>query len=240
MKCPSRRSGVVMQTSGFFAGPQGCYTVPVFKRVPEDNPIHWWHSYTFILAPNDFRFPYANQSVWRGPFRLPTLTFRGGVNGSEPFHWDRIESWTPSHNFGYWSDGTSNQIMLGEKFIPSWALNSGGAANAPSWDPHGSWDAGFQSVWPDQGAYSATRIVSAFPGNPPIARGPNDPTVPPNTSAQSWETEFGTRYPFGSSHPGIANFTLGDGSVRSVSVSVAQRIIVSMVDVRSGESVSLP
>ena len=45
---------------------------------------------------------------------------------------------------------------------------------------------------------------------------------------------------FGSWHPGVCNFVLGDGAVRSVSVTVSLQVLSAYALVDDGESVSLP
>ncbi|MDR0335521.1 MAG: DUF1559 domain-containing protein [Planctomycetaceae bacterium] len=45
---------------------------------------------------------------------------------------------------------------------------------------------------------------------------------------------------FGSAHSGICNFLIGDGSVRSVSVTTPATLMRDLSDVQDGKSVSLP
>ncbi|MDR1141979.1 MAG: DUF1559 domain-containing protein [Planctomycetaceae bacterium] len=47
-------------------------------------------------------------------------------------------------------------------------------------------------------------------------------------------------YGFGSPHPGICNFALGDGSVRGIINTVSVDILVALTDVSDGKAVSLP
>jgi hypothetical protein len=47
-------------------------------------------------------------------------------------------------------------------------------------------------------------------------------------------------YGFGGIHPGICQFAMGDGSVRSISNSVNQQLLVWLTHVSDGNSVSLP
>jgi hypothetical protein len=42
---------------------------------------------------------------------------------------------------------------------------------------------------------------------------------------------------FGVPHPGICNFLIGDGSVRSISVTVTDEVIVPLGDVSDGKVV---
>ena len=250
IKCPSRRSGVQMQVwssptaVSYFAGPRGDYAAILFKREPPSDPKAFFDHFCYLVPSSSDKAPYATPSLFRGPFRLPSLTFREGsshTNGTQVWDYDKIESWTVKDSFALWRDGTSNQVIFGEKFIPIWAMGSGPSA-APAWDSdgHGSWDCSYIQVWTDTASFGAVRFMSPREGYPPIARSANDPLVPVNTAAYTWEAEFGERYPFGSSHPGVCNFALGDGAIRSVSASTAQKVLVTLADTVSGEAVSLP
>jgi len=47
-------------------------------------------------------------------------------------------------------------------------------------------------------------------------------------------------YGFGSSHPGVCQFAIGDGAVRSVPVMTAHNILVALATVNDGQAVTLP
>ena len=238
MKCPSRRSGVQILTSGYFAGPRGDYAAVVTKREPS-SPGGTPHLYCIISTEGAARL-----EMFRGPFRLPVLTFSGAVRGGGPplgglvadganeFDYDKITSWMPQHQMSLWQDGTSNQIIFGEKFIPSWAVG----IETTSWDGAATWDQTYLTNWPNDGVFGMSRFVQDVPGYPPIARSPDDPGVTPETPA----TSYWGRYAFGSNHPMTCNFALGDGSVRAVSVTILPKIIADMSDVCDGNTVSLP
>jgi len=243
MKCPSRRGGVQMQnTLAATAGPRGDYCVPIFKREPLNSPVDWFHDYCVQLTNTAHsRYNISGSHLFRDPFRLPALTFRDGVDSANGNNYHQITNWEPQHTFSRWEDGTSNQIMIGEKFIPSWGLGLG-ISPAFSWEGSGgSWDSTYISTWSSGGLYGYARFVNALPGWPPIARSPDDPAVPVNTHPHlAAGTNWGSRFPFGSHHPGVCYFALGDGSVRAVSVNVLQETIVNMIDVMDGTPITLP
>jgi hypothetical protein len=138
-----------------------------------------------------------------------------------------------------WQDGTTNQLIFGEKHIPTWALGQGVSAT-PSWDGMSSWDNSYLFTWPGEFAFGCTRLVVTMPNNAPwpvIARSAAEPAIPVNTNAA---TMGWGQYGFGSNHPGTVNFALGDGSIRGVSVTVLPSLIVDLSDVNDGNSVSLP
>ena len=47
-------------------------------------------------------------------------------------------------------------------------------------------------------------------------------------------------YAFGSYHPGVCNFTLGDGSVQAFSVTTDPQLLVYLTVVNDGHSVAVP
>ena len=231
MKCPSRRSGVQILTSNTgnaaSAGPRGDYAIVVTKRlVDAGHPFDWWHQCCILSTVGDF----CRQEAFRGPFRLPTLTFSGGVDGSNPMHYANVTNWEVKDQMSRWQDGSSNQILIGEKFIPSWALDSTGAIS--------SWDNSYLSQWTNECLFGSARFIEDTPGIPPIARSPNDSTILEGTTPTSYSPNNWGKCGFGSHHPGICNFVLGDGSVQSFSVTILPTTLMNLADVRDGNPVS--
>jgi len=135
---------------------------------------------------------------------------------------------------GYWRDGTSNQIIFGEKHIPQRFLNVCHTAADPN-------QHGLESNWMKSGdcsylgAEDGCREMSAarvMHETHRLATGPRDYE----------STEFGVvlMYGFGSYHPGVCQFAVGDGSVRAVSNTTPMQILVWLTDVADGNSVSFP
>jgi hypothetical protein len=134
-----------------------------------------------------------------------------------------------------WQDGTSNQIIFGEKHIPSWALEQ-------DTQPQSTWDIQYMfGMWSWLNSGYA-RAAMHWEGNnyQPIARSPKDSGVPQNAHIENGDTWYGMSYGFGSHHPGTVNFALGDGSIRGVSVTVAPRLVANLADVSDGNAVTLP
>ena len=237
MKCPSRRSGIQMQTTGNCAGPRGDYAAVVLKRASalSSNPYDYYQEYCIMGT----RPGTSTPDLFRGPFRLPALKFSDGADGSIWQHYANLTSWLPQHNMSLWADGTSNQIIFGEKFIPGWGLGLG-ETPAFSWDGDGSWDAGYLSTLNNCALLGSVRFVNYVSGNPPIARSPDDSWITECTPGFDAANNYGTKLPFGSHHPKVCNFAIGDGAVRSVISSVPQEIIVGMCDTIDGEVIDLP
>ena len=244
MKCPSRRSGIQMFEDGHAAaGPTGDYVTIVTKRQPVNSAFDYWHDVCIVgSAPRAVGF-FATQGDFRGPFRLGSITFRRNaqgetVSGNDAMHYGSLDSWSPGDTTARWSDGTSNQFMFAEKHVPSWVPTgivtvAGGARE---------WDTSYLMAWWGTEIFGPARFVwrgTQDNPQPAIARGPSDPAT---TEALAWSpSSLGWgRLQLGSSHPGICNFALGDGAIRSVSVSVSNDIVIDFSDVNDGKATALP
>jgi hypothetical protein len=128
-----------------------------------------------------------------------------------------------------WSDGASNQIILGEKSIILGKTNACSSAD-------GHWDCTYfgsavnvsNSIIRrfDFGAATGTSGMAA--GYIPIAL----PTQPQG---------YNTILSFGSWHPGICNFAIGDGSVRSINVTTPpETILYPLARCDDGTPVTVP
>jgi type II secretory pathway pseudopilin PulG len=214
-RCPTRRSGggtclVKSSSTDFTAGPACDYAFSVYIL----GDAWWvWNNIKYISNPaHTYRFP----ENYRGPIRVANYTSNT----------DR-RTWIPRDGIAWWSDGTTNQIVLGEKHIPRNRLGNGTA----------SADTQILTV-SDQSRLSIGRgwgrdSGSGATGGPkPIARGPNDYTADADTPQN--------RYAFGSWHPGTCLFLLGDGSTQNISVTVPTNILHAFVQVDDGAAASLP
>jgi prepilin-type N-terminal cleavage/methylation domain-containing protein len=226
--CPSRRSGSAKYSSNevfpdespgrYLAGPRGDYAV-VLAKTRE----FYWSQYTYFSQ-------YQREVT--GAFRLPKLTFSGGRTGTTWADRFSIITWSPGQTFSTWTDGTSNIICLGEKFIPAHAVDSDATfANT-------MWDGSIISVLIDANQiFCPARVISADPDKSPIIA--KTPTVAGiiNTTRP---TDHWGKYSFGSCHPGIVQFLVGDGAVRAFPVGIDQQLLYKIADVSDGEAVTLP
>ena len=76
-----------------------------------------------------------------------------------------------------------------------------------------------------------------------LANGPNDFILPSNANPANRNEDYSPvmGYGFGSYHPGICIFLIGDGSVRSFSNTTSmQNVLVPLGNVADGVSVSMP
>jgi prepilin-type N-terminal cleavage/methylation domain-containing protein len=195
--CPSRRASPAVfdstATVGNFPGPQTDYAMIAVG----DATGEWW------------RFP--------DPRYLGSHPFRVAVSDWVT-NQSTITSWRPRDSLAWWSDGTSSQLLFGEKhFSPS--------------HPVGRCD----------GGYGDCGYLGAYPGAmvQPIARtfDKSGQTI----AAASDDTNISEPAVwFGSAHPDICNFLFGDGSVRALVTSTPRDILQKLADVNDGSPVQIP
>jgi hypothetical protein len=121
-------------------------------------------------------------------------------------------AWKPRDSFAFLTDGTSNVLIVGEKHITAQEINKccGGNNNADGniYYQVGSW-----------GEYTVGRQIRN-----PIGLAPNK-TVVDNPDTQT---------AFGSWHDGMAQFLLGDGSVRTISTNIDAILFRNLGNVNDG------
>lgn len=239
-RCPSRRGGGALMTpisggGNVMPGPQGDYaivhmadtTLGWYSSSGETQPQYWegnrWDSHWEDGYPVYYR-------MFRSPFRIMASS------SSSSTKTDRQKAWMPRDTFSWLQDGTSNQVLIGEKHIP---LDRLGLCDTADGSTYG--DCGYQSVAQNRG-FAAGRsfcisfttdentITTAFP----LAR-------PRDHQGLGTGARPRANYGFGSYHPGICNFVLGDGSVRAISVTTpVNPILFRLGVVNDGKSVELP
>ena len=127
-------------------------------------------------------------------------TFYPGPSYSYKPYWT-YSGWKPQLSFKDVSDGTSNTLLIGEKFI---FLNLQGKLGTQRGD---------STMWHDGDIVSLGRLC-----------GEEFPLVQDHdavdSSGSSQVLNHGWHMPFGSSHPGVVNFVFCDGSVSSISMDV--------------------
>ena len=230
MKCPSRRStgvgSIRSNASGDFGaagnpsgGPTGDYayvvSIPDNTNTPTNPGTEYWWWQT---CPTTLQHFVSH----RGPFRVATQTVLGSAAAS-------AATWRPRDTISRMTDGTSNQIMIGEKHINISLL---GQCNFTTMDRGRCTHIGDCTyfVTGDRRGVATSRVTEwIYPAlRHPIAR-PNDH---PHDSGSDWTPNFG------SWHPGVCNFVFGDGSVQALSVTTSPDTLRALGNVSSGRSVS--
>lgn len=152
----------------------------------------------------------------RGPFR----------NSIHSVAYDTSQScaskWLPRDDMAWWSDGSSNQIIYGEKYYA----------------PHEQYEHVNDATWIIANHYYPNRIHGG------IIRGFSNMGRWPLARSGVWENGTECHHAmnrFGSWHPGVCNFVLGDGSVRAVPHSTpSATILLRLAYVNDGATASLP
>ena len=225
-------------TPGWYRGPLSDYVALVAQSqngsepMPDsgDNWQYWWayHCNQTGAGPG----AAAN---FCGPLRIPAITYIAwwpyspGLNPGRDYAIQEtcgIESWKLRDTFARWSDGTSNQLVLGEKHIPSWAQSDQSMTGM-------AWNGGYQFTFRENAAHNVARFVSGHANM--MAGGPNDPVTRDNTISPQ---DIVGQCTLGSSHSGIVNFLVGDGSVHSISKTMNPLMLWRITAVNDGASVS--
>jgi hypothetical protein len=225
-RCPTRRSGgsdsiyTGTTASTDEPGPLGDYAVPMICYT-----THYWHLY-YMHTTDHYKLQY-------GPIRLPLVTESDGTLGA-------FNRWNVRDDMAYWQDGTSNQLLLGEKHVPSGRLGYS-KGNQNNTDIAYSADMTYLSA--GRYAVGAARNIKASIA---LCR-PNDfmdnstQNALQPTSTVGSDTSTGGLYGFGSWHSGICNFLIGDGSIRGLSVTTSpDKVLYPLTQVNDGVAVTLP
>jgi hypothetical protein len=229
-RCPSSHNNNAYKLgTASCSGPLNDYAALVAK---DNFSRSWWRNYCINSTIDDQR----HQKTFVGPFKLPIITMNSGGNSDNPGHSRRITDWSYDRTMAYWQDGSSNQLCFAEKFIPSWAYEEND-------EPANWWDGGFQVNYNNSRAATMTRIVCDLANL--FARGPNDPnrprtsdTDPTGQTSEGWARE-GMEM-LGSSHSGIVNVLIGDGSVRSVPITTLPLTMTRLTHTSDGNPGVLP
>jgi len=167
-----------------------------------------------ILSGGQFSAAMNDWEKWasgeRAPFPAAVHTTRDGNTNDARI----AKSWRPRVDIGWWEDGTSNQLIVGEKYMLPQDM----------WDSH--WDATW--LWSHTDVIHGTYRV--FHYYIPMAR---------SNVREEWECHHSQKR-FGSSHPGVVMFCFGDGSVRSIPTTAPLAITVPLCHVSDGNVVAVP
>jgi prepilin-type processing-associated H-X9-DG protein len=208
--CPSRRGvGDVMgpgpnTVQGGIHGPRGDYAIVIGRATR-----HW------ALWLQNCQPTGSAVAEQRGPIR--SAKWVGGPG-----------SWRPRDTFAWWRDGTSNQIIIGEKQI--YKDHIGLCPDSP-----GSGN--------ERAKQSDCSILSLGDWNTmPTGRSFNAGIAQSGNQIPSY-TESGVHW--GSNHPGVCNFLFGDGSVHALSVTIPTGngptyLFSRLGNVNDGNPVTLP
>jgi len=218
--------------TGFQQGPLSDYVVLIGRHAGDGiSPAYgFWHCYR--VGGTSGHWAYGQEN-YVSPFRASIITAFTSPERDTNDPWGgqiarSITSWTPRDTISWWSDGTSNQLLFGEKHIPAWA-SSPGTMTAGYWN--GSWmfTQGGNHDW--NVGRPVTDNASLFARSKADSLSESS-TMPPE--------DLAGRAVFGSGHPGTVNFLVGDGSVHSLSNMILPLLVWRLTHVKDGNAVSLP
>ena len=187
----------------------------------------------FIYGPqSDYAFVYgARRNTWTNWIRLPGHTsnepgvsphsgetytmlasdFVGPFRAAVKTVATDASTWRPADTMAHWSDGTSNQIVVGEKYIPRSTLNICG-------DDVESLSGGERNKIADCSILSMSSWMNTFAVARSFRGGMGRE---PDYSDEIINDEHQIARPhWGGIHPGIGNFLLGDGAVRGIANTI--------------------
>lgn len=224
--CPSYRKPAVQRGGGNAKGPKGDYAVVFMQGRATNLNLNnqqtengWWSHHN----SNDL----GSINRQKGAIKTGnSIGLPGGKQGGPNGHEVRRENARFTQSFASILDGTSNTVMLGEKF---WTK--------------GEWDRSCcnenrsdGSVFNQTGGwreYNVTRNMR-YPLRPGLIN-PNG-----NGWNQPDRTAAARNSGFGSVHPGIVQFALCDGSVISIQQSIDIFTQWRLADATDGETIDLP
>lgn len=197
--CPSQRTSPAFHdfqpgtNINRYPGPQGDYAM-VMRKGPG---AQWWQ--------------YPGSPETNSPFRLASSNYANNI----------VTTWQPRDSISWWSDGTSNQLLLGEKHFPK-SYPAGTCVEVRG-------DCGYLAAYTGAAVVHTARTFDDTGAGPRVLARPTDDTNIPEPYTR-----------FGSAHPGVVNFLLGDGSVRGLSLSTSWDVLWRLADARDGNPVELP
>jgi hypothetical protein len=231
-RCPSSigTGGVKIKVAGDRRGPLADFVPLIAKVQNPSNPMTpscgWWHRYN--SARTDAT-PDQAMSNFYAPFRVPVIKWHPARSGNPDVGWGRsIVDYKYDKDFGWWEDGSSNQLCFSEKHIPFWALEA-------ETNPGTSWNGSYLNTYDGNYGYNGGRCVSNNADT--IARSPTEPGTETDTQEPAGVEG---RFSLGSSHTGVVNSLIGDGSVRSISKTTDPELLWRLTHVSDGAAVSLP
>jgi hypothetical protein len=218
--CPSVRSGYC----AYDANPNNAHTGPqtdyAFVGCRGDGSVNWWE----YAGTAESATGVSNAANLRSPFRISILE-----NYTTSPSYGAFTSWQPRDTMAYWQDGSTNQLLFGEKHFP---VRPGVDYPAGKGEDSSRGDNTYLTARSAGGGvvFTTRTFDDTGSGLRHIARSRDDPTT---------TQDNGVSY-FGSAHSGVCNFLIGDGSIRSVSTTTSASLLRNLADVQDGNPVSLP
>ncbi|HBT75403.1 MAG TPA: hypothetical protein DEB39_00425 [Planctomycetaceae bacterium] len=253
--CPSRRAaGDYVDanpdgTYGTRTGPRGDYSILYTARdgcIPAPEGIVLSGGET---AQKNWGASRCAANCVDGPFRIASIKYVAANSGD----WAaRFDTWEARDSMAWLADGTSNQLLIGEKYIPNDVLgvcdqvidgyDAGGTSQKNNRKTLVDccmfyWNGNEPFTYMGFFAYDRnTNANGEITGGNALARGPMQYVEVGGRIFNNWPYMFS----FGSSHPGICHFLVGDGAVRSIAVTADPNLLAHLGVVNDGRNVAMP
>jgi prepilin-type N-terminal cleavage/methylation domain-containing protein/prepilin-type processing-associated H-X9-DG protein len=139
----------------------------------------------------------------------------------------------PVHTFASITDGTSNTMMLGEKFLQPNGYDGGyfGDDTGP-FEGHDA-DVIRSSAALQVCMYGLNGVPCLPPANPSVDKNFNPGESDPNGN---WGSGWAAQYQFGSAHPAGINAVFADGSVHNVKYGIDPQIFNALGNINDGSN----
>ena len=237
-KCPSRRGGGLHITpfTGTATnnsttnyppyGPRGDYAI-VFSYQRNQACID---EATAIASPNTVdrnrwyvypQYPSAPFTSSHGPFRVASFGITPSATTSDDANYN---TWEPRDAMAWWQDGTSNQLLVGEKHLPPSVFDNCVVGEMDDC----SFMIGGASMMASMGRFVH---INDTVGATDLGSGAVALAIP-------YAAKDVTK--FGSAHPDVVNFLLGDGAVRAFPLTTPAVIMAQLGTVDDGNTVRIP
>ena len=129
---------------------------------------------------------------------------------------NKVARWQNGINFASATDGLSNTLLVGERNVPQYHLSKKNPSQFDGPGYRGRQDGDFHSR-----GWSIRRAGIGYP----LARSPKvDCGAQSNTGARNLVCGM----QFGSYHPAVSQFVLGDASVRGISTTVSETVLQAL------------
>jgi prepilin-type N-terminal cleavage/methylation domain-containing protein len=246
LKCPSRRSGMQIYDEGatvIQGGPLADYAT-IFRYRTGDADTFVPTLLTALVGA----FTGPTQWQFDSNFRMPfTVAQTNGLSGGVSSNDADYKHYTLTTSFATWQDGTTNQLILGEKHIPTTEIKNEGGTETPTTTVStamgvgtsgdaGKWDGSYLFTCGDS-PNQVVRFINAHDNGTP---GDEFGLAQKKESLGDASTYDLADLRFGSYHSGVVNFCLGDGSVRSFSLTTSTTVLTYLADINDGHSTPSP
>jgi type II secretory pathway pseudopilin PulG len=221
MKCPDRRSGVaghnMAGTATYYAkdAKSTTFVGRTYRNIGSSGgPLGDYAPviYTTHETPHCTNFPWiVHTDSYAVPFNNNLSPFRRAIISN-----DDANTWTCRDQISWWTSGTSNQLIWGEKSIPLGGL----ATQELAWRHDQNIICGHQ-------AEGRNWTIGRGLGESFLIRSPTESITDHHQYFGSW-------------HTGICNFLLGDGSVKGINITVPGKILAEFARADGNAVGSLP